>query len=95
MSLVEGSITTAADERRIKGIPEQSKVLVTIGACATASGVQALRNFADVEELASVVYARARIHRHVGDVHSGEYISQLGRNVARHIRTIMSKESHA
>ena len=58
VSLVEGSITTAADERRIKEIREQSKVLVTIGACATAGGVQALRNFADVEEFASVVYAR-------------------------------------
>ena len=58
VSLVEGSITTAADERRIKEIREQSKILVTIGACATAGGVQALRNFADVDEFASVVYAR-------------------------------------
>ena len=58
VSLVEGSITTAADERRIKEIREQSRVLVTIGACATAGGVQALRNFADVEEFTSVVYAR-------------------------------------
>ena len=71
VSLVEGSITTAADERRIKEIREQSKVLVTIGACATAGGVQALRNFADVEEFTSVVYARPGIHRHVGDVHPG------------------------
>ena len=37
---------------------EQSRTLVTIGACATAGGVQALRNFADVAEFASVVYAR-------------------------------------
>src|SRR6476661_649410 len=58
VSLVEGSITTPADERRIKEIREQSKVLVTIGACATAGGVQALRNFADVDEFASVVYAK-------------------------------------
>jgi sulfhydrogenase subunit delta len=58
VSLVEGSITTPADARRIKEIREQSKVLVTIGACATAGGVQALRNLADVEEFASVVYAR-------------------------------------
>ena len=58
VSLVEGSITTAADERRIKEIREQSKVPVTIGACATAGDVQALRNFADVEEFTSVVYAR-------------------------------------
>ena len=57
VSLVEGSITTAADERRIREIREQSKVLVTIGACATAGGMQALRNFADVAEFTSVVYA--------------------------------------
>ena len=32
-------------------------LLVTIGACATAGGIQALRNFADVAEFTSVVYA--------------------------------------
>ncbi|UXA08338.1 oxidoreductase [Mycobacterium sp. SMC-2] len=58
VSLVEGSITTPHDEQRIREIRDQSKVLVTIGACATAGGVQALRNFADVDEFASVVYAR-------------------------------------
>ncbi|MFD9890047.1 oxidoreductase [Amycolatopsis sp. NPDC059027] len=57
VSLVEGSITTQADLRRIRRVREESKVLVTIGACATAGGVQALRNFADVNEFASVVYA--------------------------------------
>src|SRR5690349_7958874 len=57
VSLVEGSITTAADRRRILEIREQSAILVTIGACATAGGIQALRNFADVEEFTSVVYA--------------------------------------
>ncbi|WP_375481465.1 oxidoreductase [uncultured Mycobacterium sp.] len=58
MSLVEGSITTEADERRIHEIRDQSRVLVTIGACATAGGVQALRNFADIAEFTSVVYAK-------------------------------------
>ncbi|MGB8386381.1 oxidoreductase, partial [Mycobacterium sp.] len=58
VSLVEGSITTRRDEQRIREIREQSTVLVTIGACATAGGVQALRNFADVNEFVSVVYAR-------------------------------------
>ncbi|WP_407686843.1 NADH-quinone oxidoreductase subunit B family protein [Mycobacterium sp. HUMS_1102779] len=58
VSLVEGSITTAHDERRIREIRDQSRVLVTIGACATAGGVQALRNFGDVAEFASVVYAK-------------------------------------
>lgn len=58
VSLVEGSITTPADEQRIRRIREQSTTLVTIGACATSGGVQALRNFADVQEFASVVYAQ-------------------------------------
>ena len=58
VSLVEGSITTRHDEQRIREIREQSKLLVTIGACATAGGVQALRNFADVAEFTSVVYAK-------------------------------------
>jgi sulfhydrogenase subunit delta len=58
VSLVEGSVTTQSDVERIQRIREQSGILVTIGACATAGGVQALRNFADVDEYRSVVYAR-------------------------------------
>jgi coenzyme F420-reducing hydrogenase gamma subunit len=58
LSLVEGSITTARDAERIHRVRKQSKVLVTIGACATAGGIQALRNFRDVKEFASIVYAR-------------------------------------
>ena len=58
VSLVEGSVTTAADAERIRFVREQSKILITIGACATSGGVQALRNFADVDEFRSTVYAR-------------------------------------
>lgn len=58
LSLVEGSITTAADAARIREIRAQSRVLVTIGACATAGGVQALRNFRGVKAFAEAVYAR-------------------------------------
>jgi coenzyme F420-reducing hydrogenase gamma subunit len=57
VSLVEGSITTAHDAERIREIREQSRLLVTIGACATAGGIQALRNFADVREWIPLVYA--------------------------------------
>ncbi len=57
LSLVEGSITTAADLERIKEVRRASRHLVTIGACATAGGIQALRNFADVHEFISAVYA--------------------------------------
>ena len=58
VSLVEGSITTPSDAERIQRIRAESRVLVTIGACATSGGIQALRNFGDVTEFASVVYAR-------------------------------------
>lgn len=57
LSLVEGSITTAHDAERIRRVRRTSKFLVTIGACATAGGIQALRNFKDVREFISVVYA--------------------------------------
>jgi len=58
LSLVEGSITTRADAARIREVRRRSRALVTIGACATAGGIQALRNFADVREYMSVVYAQ-------------------------------------
>lgn len=57
VSLVEGSITTAHDAERIQQVREQSGVLITIGACATAGGIQALRNFVDVEDFIAAVYA--------------------------------------
>jgi coenzyme F420-reducing hydrogenase gamma subunit len=57
VSLVEGSITTAHDAERIREVRASSRALITIGACATSGGIQALRNFADVEEFARVVYA--------------------------------------
>jgi coenzyme F420-reducing hydrogenase gamma subunit len=57
LSLVEGSITTAHDAERIRDVRAASKALVTIGACATAGGIQALRNFGDVTEFVRAVYA--------------------------------------
>jgi sulfhydrogenase subunit delta len=57
VSLVEGSITTEHDAERIREVRAVSKRLVTIGACATAGGIQALRNFADAEEFVAAVYA--------------------------------------
>jgi coenzyme F420-reducing hydrogenase gamma subunit len=58
LSIVEGSITTAHDIDRILDIRAQSKILISIGACATAGGIQALRNFADVKAYTSIVYAQ-------------------------------------
>jgi sulfhydrogenase subunit delta len=57
LSLVEGSITTPHDAERIHQIRRASKSLITIGACATAGGIQALRNFKDVRDFTSLVYA--------------------------------------
>jgi sulfhydrogenase subunit delta len=68
LSLVEGSITTPEDAERIQQVRRTSRRLVTIGACATSGGIQALRNFRDVREFTSVVYARP------------EYISTLDRS---------------
>jgi len=57
ISLVEGSITTPHDAERIHKIRRSSKFLITIGACATSGGIQALRNFKDVNDFISIVYA--------------------------------------
>jgi len=57
LSLVEGSITTAHDVARIQEVRRLSQFVVTIGACATAGGIQALRNFRDIGEFIRIVYA--------------------------------------
>lgn len=57
LSLVEGSITTQHDAERIREVREASRTLVAIGACATAGGIQALRNYADVGDFLKIVYA--------------------------------------
>jgi sulfhydrogenase subunit delta len=58
VSIVEGSVSTPEEFIRIRRIREQSMVLIVIGACATSGGIQALRNFGDVEEFRSLVYAQ-------------------------------------
>ena len=58
LSLAVGAITTRADAERIREVRAQSRVLVTNGACATAGGIQALRNFASIDEFRRAVYAR-------------------------------------
>lgn len=58
VGLVEGSITTPDDLKRIQEVRRACKVLVTIGACATAGGIQALRNWANVNEFIQHVYAQ-------------------------------------
>jgi coenzyme F420-reducing hydrogenase gamma subunit len=70
LSLVEGSITTPGDAERIRQVRRRSRRLVTIGACATAGGIQALRNFADVADFMAQVYAQP------------EYVSTLATSTA-------------
>jgi coenzyme F420-reducing hydrogenase gamma subunit len=76
ISLVEGSITTPHDEERIHRLRRVSKTIITIGACATAGGIQALRNFKDVKEFICMVYA------------SPEFITTLSKStpISDHIR---------
>ena len=56
--LVEGSLSTSEQLEQLHRIRKNARALVTIGACATAGGIQALRNFADHAEFARAVYAR-------------------------------------
>ncbi len=76
ISIVEGSITTAHDVERIAQVRRASRILVTIGACATAGGIQALRNFRDLEQFKAAVYPRP------------EYISALASStpIAEHVK---------
>jgi sulfhydrogenase subunit delta len=76
LTLVEGSITTPDDAERIQRIRKMSRTLVAIGACATAGGIQALRNSARLGDLVSQVYA------------TPEYITTLETStpIAQHVR---------
>ena len=57
VSLVEGSISTPEQVEQIKKVRSDSKFLVAIGACATAGGIQALRNWHTVDDFVRIVYA--------------------------------------
>ena len=57
IGLVEGSITTHHDAERIQQVRRLCRTLVTIGACATSGGIQALRNWKDVGGFERMVYA--------------------------------------
>ncbi|NCC21502.1 MAG: oxidoreductase [Alphaproteobacteria bacterium] len=57
VSLVEGSITTPHEAELIQQVRKDSKFLVSIGACATGGGIQALKNYADVSDYINTVYA--------------------------------------
>lgn len=54
--LVEGSVSTAEQAEEIVELRRRTAKLVTIGACATAGGIQALRNVADHDAWRASVY---------------------------------------
>ncbi|OJW43489.1 MAG: sulfhydrogenase subunit delta [Thiobacillus sp. 65-1059] len=58
LAFVEGSVSTPADLERIQRIRRHSRMLIAIGACATAGGIQALRNGADGAQWIAQIYGR-------------------------------------
>jgi coenzyme F420-reducing hydrogenase gamma subunit len=58
LTLVDGSVTTPHDAGEIKKVRRASRFLVALGTCATSGGLQALRNFASVEDFLAAVYPR-------------------------------------
>ena len=76
IAFVEGSITSREDLSRIQRVRANSRYLITIGACATAGGLQALRNLADGHGWLAAVYAHP------------EYIDALATStpIARHVK---------
>jgi coenzyme F420-reducing hydrogenase gamma subunit len=54
--MVEGSVTTPHEAERIQEIRAESNILIAIGTCATAGGIQSLRNFTQADKLAEFTY---------------------------------------
>lgn len=57
IAFIEGSVSTPEEIERIQAIRVHSRFLVPIGACATAGGIQALRNYADAPRWIADLYA--------------------------------------
>ncbi|OGI47786.1 MAG: sulfhydrogenase subunit delta [Candidatus Muproteobacteria bacterium RBG_16_65_34] len=76
IAFIEGSVSTPDDLVRIQKIRANTRFLITIGACATSGGVQALRNLADGREWIASVYAQP------------EYIESLATStsIASHVK---------
>lgn len=76
IAFIEGSITTPEDVERLERIRTNSKYLITVGACATSGGIQALRNNADTDAWMQSVYAKP------------EYIETLSTSaaIANHVK---------
>jgi len=57
IAFIEGSVSTKEDLSRLKNIRENSRYVITIGACATSGGIQALRNMQNTNEWIAEIYA--------------------------------------
>jgi len=56
VAIIEGSITRAEDEERLKKIRRRAKVLIALGACATIGGINKIKNNFDLNEVTEYVY---------------------------------------
>lgn len=56
ISIIEGSVTTKIQKEEVCDIRERSRRVITIGACATSGGIQAIRNWARLGEFKASVY---------------------------------------
>lgn len=76
IAFIEGSIATPADLERIRQIRAHSRYIISIGACATSGGIQALRNLHDAKAWTGAIYARP------------EYIASLDTStaIAEHVK---------
>lgn len=76
LAIIEGSVSTPEQLQEVQEIRRQTRDLITIGACATSGGIQALRNFANHDEYRKIVYA------------SPEYVSSLATStpVSAHVK---------
>ncbi len=65
IAFIEGSITRAADEKRIKEIRARAKVLVALGACATIGGVNKIKNRFEMDEVRECAYGEDGMMPHL------------------------------
>jgi coenzyme F420-reducing hydrogenase gamma subunit len=56
IAFVEGSISRASDETRLKQIRDRAAVLVALGACAHLGGVNAIKNAQPLDDVRGYVY---------------------------------------
>ncbi|MCJ7777090.1 MAG: hypothetical protein MUP16_02100 [Sedimentisphaerales bacterium] len=58
IAIVEGSITRAEDEKRVRLIRTRAKILIALGACATIGGINKLKNNFPLDDVKQCVYGK-------------------------------------